>query len=198
MKQSLNIILLGEPASGKATQSKLLLKKYKLVDLDMGKELRKLQLKSKNHKPLLDKTISVGKLAPTGMVKEIFKDKILSTSNKKGILFDGTPKMLSEAKLVVSLLKKAKRHSPIVIYLSLPASEIYKRASLRKEYVRGKWSKRPDDTKQAIKNRLAYYRTSISAVTKFLKNHYPYKQINGVGSVEDVHLRIAQAIEKMA
>lgn len=198
MKQPLNIILLGEPASGKATQSKLLLKKYKLVDLDMGKELRKLQLKSKNHKPLLDKTISVGKLAPTGIVKEIFKDKILSTSNKKGILFDGTPKMLSEAKLVVSLLKKAKRHSPIVIYLSVPASEIYKRANLRKEYVRGKWSKRPDDSRQAIKNRLAYYRTSISAVTKFLKNHYPYKQINGVGSINEVHLRIAQAIEKMA
>lgn len=197
MKQPLSIILLGEPASGKATQSKLLLKKYKLIDFDMGKELRKLNTQNA-HKKVLDQTMKVGKLAPSGLVKNILKNKILSTSNKKGILFDGTPKMLSEAKLVVSLLKKAKRHSPIVIYLSVPASEIYKRANVRKEYVRGKWSKRPDDSKQAIKNRLAYYRTNISAVTKFLKNHYPYKQINGVGSIEDVHLRIAQAIEKMA
>ena len=37
----LNIILLGDPAAGKATQSKLLMQKFPLYDLDMGKEKKK-------------------------------------------------------------------------------------------------------------------------------------------------------------
>lgn len=194
----INIILLGEPAAGKATQSKLILKKFKLVDLDMGKELRRLQ---KNHAPSkqsLDNTISKGKLAPTDMVREIFKSKFSTISERKGILLDGTPKMLGEAKLVTSLLKKSNRRKPLVIYLNIPLAESIKRAASRREYVRGSWSKREDDTVAAIKNRIKYYKTNIAGVTKYLKNHYYYKQINGVGSVEEVHKRILTAIEEYA
>ena len=61
----LNIILLGDPAAGKATQAKLLVKKYKLYDFDMGAELMRRRKKDR----ALDKMLRVyndeGKLTPT-------------------------------------------------------------------------------------------------------------------------------------
>ncbi len=192
----LTIILLGEPAAGKATQAALVLKKYHLYDLDMGKELRKLQTA---HSPLaqaLHKTIDQGKLAPTHIVRQLLHDRIVAIPKQKGILFDGTPKMLGEAKLVAGWLKQQKRDKPLVLYLTIPLSESVKRASNRKVYTRGKWSKRPDDSITAIKNRVRYYRTSIAAVVQFFKLRFSYRKISGVGTIAEVHGRIIEAIKE--
>ena len=50
----LNIILLGDSAAGKATHGKYLAKKYRLYDLDMGRELRGLE-----HNKVLRKRILI-------------------------------------------------------------------------------------------------------------------------------------------
>ena len=55
-KAPLNIILLGDPAAGKATHGKFLADKYKLYDLDMGRELRQLE-----HNPKLRKKYRLDK-----------------------------------------------------------------------------------------------------------------------------------------
>ncbi len=61
--QPLNIILLGDPAAGKATHGKYLAAKYNLYDLDMGHELRGLEHnKALRKKYQLDKTLDKGKL----------------------------------------------------------------------------------------------------------------------------------------
>jgi adenylate kinase len=117
----LNIILLGDPAAGKATHGKFLAAKYKLYDLDMGRELRQLEHNPKLRKKYrLDKTLDSGKLTPTELVRNLLRDKIHSTSKTRGILFNGTPKMLGEAKLVSKWLKQEKRNEILFVYLSIP------------------------------------------------------------------------------
>src|ERR1700729_3278908 len=166
----LNIILLGDPAAGKATHGKFLSKKYGLYDLDMGKELRQLEHNPKLRKKYrLDKTLDKGKLTPTELVRNLLRDRIHSTKKYQGILFNGTPKMLGEAKLVNKWLKQQKRNNVLFIYLSIPLAETMRRMTSRKTYFRGKFSKRPDDNNRALKNRVAYYKKNIAEVVKFFK-----------------------------
>ncbi len=198
MNQPLNIILLGDPAAGKATQAKFLLNKHKLLDLDMGREMR-LILNGKGSSAVrkaLKQTTSKGKLAPTDIVRAIHKQKILSASKNKGILLDGTPKMIGEAKLVYKWMQQVKRtpKSTIALYLHIPEKEVLKRAKNRIEYFKGKFSKRPDDTIDSLKNRIKYYRKNIAQVISFFKGKYYYKEINGLGSRTEVKKRIDRVI----
>jgi len=195
--QPLNIILLGDPAAGKATHGAFLAKKFRLYDLDMGRELRSLEHNHKLRKKYrLDKTLDSGKLTPTELVRNLFHDRIHATPKKQGILFDGAPKMLGEAKLVAKWLKQEKRDRVLFIYLSIPITETVRRMTSRKTYFRGKFSKRPDDNNKALKNRLVYYKKNISEVVAYFKKHYPFIKISTMGTISEARKRINNGLEK--
>lgn len=195
--QPLNIILLGDPAAGKATHGKFLARKYQLYDLDMGKELRSLE---HNHalrkKYNLDKTLDRGKLTPTALVRNLLHDKILATPKSRGILFDGTPKMLGEAKLVAKWLKQEKRQKVLFVYLSIPIAETMRRMTSRKTYFKGKFSKRPDDNNKALKNRIAYYKKNIFEVIKYFQALYPFIKISTMGTIPEARKRLIEKLKK--
>lgn len=182
----LNVILLGDPAAGKATHAVYLCKRFNMYDLDMGRELRIIKNQKSKIKTILKNTLDKGKLTPTKIVRRILHEKIHSTPKNKGILFDGTPKMIGEAKLVAKWLKKEGRTDPLVVYLSIPITETVRRMTERKEDFAGKFGRRTDDTPQALKERVKYYRTNIKAVVKFFKTIYPFKKISSVDPVPKV------------
>lgn len=194
--QPLNIILLGDPAAGKATQAKLLVKKYKLYDFDMGAELMRRRKKDKSLDKLLKSFNDQGKLTPTKIVREILDKVIHSTSLATGILFDGHPKMVGEARLVRKWLRESCRTKPLVIYLKVPVSETVKRMAGRLGYFAGKYGKRPEDTLSGLKNRQNYYRKNVSEVIKFFKKEYTFIEVSGIGSVSDVQKRMQTVIAK--
>ncbi len=196
-QQPLNIILLGDPAAGKATHGRFLAKRYKMYDLDMGKELRALDRNlALRKKYKLDKTLDKGKLTPTDIVRELLHDRIHKTPKHTGILFNGTPKMLGEAKLVNSWLKAEKRTRVLFVYLTIPLKETIKRMTGRKTYFRGKFSKRPDDNNKALKNRLKYYQNNIRHVVKFFKSQYPFIKISTMGSIMQARKRLIADLNK--
>lgn len=187
----LNIILLGDPAAGKATHGAFLAKKYNLYDLDMGRELRALEHNPKLRKKYrLDKTLDSGKLTPTELVRRLLRDQIHSIKKSRGILFNGTPKMLGEAKQVSKWLKQEGRQRVLFIYLSIPPAETIRRMTSRKTYFRGKFSKRPDDNNKALKNRVAYYKKNISQVVAYFKTRYPFANISTSGTISQARKRL--------
>jgi adenylate kinase family enzyme len=191
-KNPLNIILLGDIAAGKATQVALLLKKYPLYDLDMGKELRRPALRTIGR---YSETAGRGIVSPTSVVRGIFKKRIASTSSSKGILFNGTPKMIGEARLVHRLLKECGRTNVIFIYISIPYSEMAKRSALR-------WQKekRTDDLRDGMRRRwTGYYRKHIyGKIIPYFAKIYPYKKISGMGSIKEVWKRLDKEVEKFS
>lgn len=197
IKQPLNIILLGDPASGKATHGAFIAKKFKMYDLDMGRELRSF---SKNpvlrKKYRLDQTLEKGKLTPTKIVRQILRESIHLVPKHQGLLLNGTPKMIGEAKLVAKWLRQENRTNTIFIYLSVPLSETIKRMTGRKEYFKGKFSKRPDDNDRALKNRITYYKKNISEVVTFFKTQYPHKKISSLGSINEARQKLLEHLKK--
>ncbi len=159
----------------------------------MGREVRKpAVLKQYDYK----KTTAIGHLTPTAVVRNIFKQVIATTPARKGILFNGNPKMINEAKLVARELARAKRTDPLVIYLSIPVGEMFKRAERRREYVNGKLTRRDDDSERALRNRQKYYKEQISQVVAFFGERYTVKRISGMGTEAAVEKKIEAAIAK--
>ena len=203
MKQPrFNLIFLGDPASGKATQSAILARSFRMHSVDFGKYLREIQhsrstdaLHRKIRKAMLS-TYNQGKVFPTEIAKQFFKRQIESAPESKGILFDGNPKMLGEAKVICRTMEKngRKRDSVLVLYLSVPAREILKRMRKRKELINGKYVKRSDDDMLAARNRIRYFKKRIPDVLNFLSSKYEFKKISGLGSRKQVHKRIIKRI----
>lgn len=196
-QKPLNIILLGDPASGKATHGAFIAKKFKMYDLDMGRELRFISKNPRLRKKYrLDETLNKGKLTPTGLVRNLLRDQIHNVPKNQGILLNGTPKMIGEAKLVAKWLKQEKRNDPLFIYISIPLAETIRRMTSRKEYFKGKFSKRPDDNDQALKNRIKYYKTNIKEVVEFFKSRYDFKKISSLGTIEKARKKILHILEQ--
>ncbi len=191
----ITIILLGDPAAGKATQAEFISSEYNLLDFDMGKELAKLRRRDAKVNKNLQTNNDKGKLTPTIIVRNILKETIAKVPAKKGILFDGHPKMLGEAQLVSRLLKKQGRIAPLVIYLSIPIEETIKRMEDRVGYFSGKYGKRADDSNQAMKNRIKYYRTNIAEVIDFFSKKYEYHKISALGTRKQVRTRLEKIIK---
>ena len=185
MKQPpFNVILLGDPAAGKATQSAWIAKRYHMIDLDMGRELRKPANRKKfDYTGLTAK----GRLTPTRIVRDILQEKVLRVPASRGILFDGTPKMIGEARLVASLLRKAGRPDPLVLYLHVPVAETMRRMTKRG---------RKDDTRAAFLNRVAYYRKEVAQTVAFFKEVYAFRRLSGVGTPAEVARRIELEIKR--
>ncbi len=196
-KKPLTFVLIGDPAAGKATQSAYLLKKYNLYDFDMGRELNIRRAKDKKLDQILQGNTDKGNLTPTKIVQNIHYEMMEKIPAKKGILYDGHPKMLTEAKLAAKLLKKYNRAEPIVLYLSIPLEETVKRMHDRTGYFKGKFGKRADDSDSALKNRARYYRINIAAVVKYFSRNFSFRKINALGSIAEVHNRVDRAIAEM-
>ncbi len=192
----LNIILLGDPGAGKATQGAYFAKKYNMFDHDMGRALTLLREKNKTADAIMRKNNDRGILTPTAIVRKINEKVVLGLPKSKRILFDGHPKMVGEAKLVAKYLKQTGRPNPLVIYIRIPADEVIRRVQKRKGYYSTKYNKRPDDTVAGLRNRAKYYRKNIAEVVKFFKTKYEFKYIDGMGTRTEVRKRIQKAIDK--
>lgn len=193
-KPMLNLILLGDPGAGKATQAAYVAKKYKMFDFDMGRELTLLREKNKSVEEAQKRTADKGILTPTSIVRKINRAAVLETPKNKGILFDGHPKMLGEAKIISKLLRDTKRTNPLVLYIRIPANEVINRIQKRKGYFNTKFNKRADDSATALRNRAKYYRKDIAAVVAFFKSTYTFANIDGMGTRAQVRDRIQKAI----
>lgn len=180
-----NLILLGDPAVGKATQAKKLLKKYKFLrEFDFGKWLRNLTSEEKR-KYRYSETAGKGFLTPTKLARAKFKEVIFSTPKNRGMFFNGNPKMLGEAKLIKSWMQKSERLNILFIYLSIPKKEMLKRIEIR-----AKEEGRSDDEVKYIENRMKYYSKNIRDVARYLSKNFKSKKISGLGTREEVYRRL--------
>jgi len=193
-----NIILLGDPAAGKATHTRFLVRQYNCLELDMGKELRRLKEEDAKVAAALSSTLDKGKLTQTRIVRDIMHDFISNLPTDKGIVFDGTPKMLGEARLVRKWLKEIGRSDKdiLVLYLKVTKDEMINRMNGRGIVVKGQFLKRSDDNLKALKNRIKYYETNIKTVIEYFKKYYSYKTISSMGTIKEVRKLIERQVNE--
>lgn len=194
-KQPLNIFFLGDLGAGKATQSAVLAKKYKLTVIDMGIEQEKQRRQDPKIDAIFKKSVDAGKMNPTAIYRMLVKNAIERVPETRGIIFAGHPKMPNEVRYVARLMKKLGRTRIISVYVSIPWSETMKRNLKRKGYFGDK--KRADDSLAALKIRRNFAQANLIKSQPIYKSLYPFKRISGMGTVAEVTARVGKTVESL-
>jgi adenylate kinase len=182
----INLILFGPPGSGKGTQATTIVSKLGLTHISTGDLFR---YEIGNNTPLGIKAkeyMDKGTLVPDEVTIGMLENKLNSSPNPKGYIFDGFPRTIAQAEALDDLLKSRDTKVTHLIALDVDDEEIVSRL-----LERGKSSGRPDDQNEGIiRNRIVEYNEKTSPVF----NHYDKagvsKKVNGIGGLADVFNRV--------
>lgn len=187
-----NLVIFGAPGSGKGTQSENLINHYGLFHISTGDVLRS-HIKGGTE---LGKTASAyineGKLIPDELMIDILENVLEENPEKteKGVIFDGFPRTIEQAKALKEMLEKRNARVDVVIGLDVPEEELVDRLLKR-----GQESGRSDDNLETIKKRLDVYHNQTSPLREYYINEGNYAAINGLGSIEQIFEDIKAAID---
>lgn len=183
-------ILFGPPGAGKGTQAGAMAQKYNLRHLSTGALLRSeiealtpLGIKAKE-------LIEAGNFVPDEVVEGMIETQFNNASEIDGFLLDGFPRTIAQAEALDSLLKRRSEEVTAVVSLMIPDEMIMERIRHRAE-IEG----RADDASpEIISNRIRTYHEKTEPLIQYYKKAGKYIEIDGVGSIEEVHDRIIASL----
>jgi adenylate kinase len=212
-----NLILLGPQGSGKGTQAELLVEKFGLNYFEAGRILRSIANSDNPNASMIKGTIDKGGLVPDEFVRLIAWDFINKNDINYGFLFDGYPRSVPQYEQLQEMLRRFGRKINCVINLEISEEESVKRLSARRTCntcgrvynlitnsppsatceCGGHLLQRADDQPEAIKRRLAIYRSQTHPVFERAKQEGVGLEINGEQSIEAIHKAILDKIQSV-
>jgi adenylate kinase len=183
----MNIILFGPPGAGKGTQAKNMSDHFGIPQLSTGNIFRE---NIKKETPLGNKVKSIlddGRLVPDETVVDLVTDELEKNDYKNGVILDGFPRTVNQAEALDVYLSEKRQTINYFITLDVPEEELVERILSRGEG-------RSDDTAEKVKTRLKVYRDETEPVLNYYKEKDAVKEINGVGSIEEIFNRIKNAV----
>ena len=196
-------IMLGGPATGKGTRSKLLANELGLLHISTGDLLREEAKTNEN----IDKLISNGEFVSDDIVNKLLSKKMLSKEAENGVVLDGYPRTLSQAETLKDMLYYMKKDITSVIELTAPEEIVFKRILERKECPKCgrsygvdfpskdgitcddcsvKLEIRSDDTKETLTKRIRTYEEKTKPIIQFYKKQNLLKTVDSSHAPEKV------------
>ena len=178
------LIFFGPPGAGKGTQAKLVSKELKIVHLSTGELLRD-QLKKENKLSLEVKIIiDKGQLVSDKILNQIVSERILQQDCKKGFIFDGYPRTLSQAYFINDYFVKNNLIFSHFFEFTMDFDLITKRITGRALI-----ESRTDDSERAIKTRFSKYNQETKPVLNYYNKQYSsiYHIVDGNQEIEKIN-----------
>ena len=188
-----NFLIFGPPGSGKGTQSVRLAEKYNLVHLSTGDMLRAEIASGTELGKKMSAIMSKGELVPDEVVIEMIAARIDATKGFAGFLFDGFPRTVAQTVALENMLNKRGMKINCMLVLDVDHDELVKRLILRADQ-----SGRPDDKDPAvIENRIDVYRSKTEPIINYCREKGLYSPVNGVGSIDEIFVRLCEIVQKV-
>ncbi len=187
----LNIVLFGPPGAGKGTQAARLIEKYNLVHLSTG-DIFRANIKGETELGTLAKSyIDKGNLVPDEVTISMLESEVDKNPDAIGFIFDGFPRTTPQAEALEVFLKGKNTSVSVMVALDVDEDELVKRLLLR-----GKDSGRADDSDESIiRNRIKVYNEQTAVVSNYYSAQNKFKNIDGVGTIDEISERLFEAIE---
>ncbi|MDR4126174.1 adenylate kinase [Yanghanlia caeni] len=216
----MRLILLGPPGAGKGTQAAFITEKFGIPQISTGDMLR---AAVKAQTPLgieAKKVMDAGGLVSDDLIIGLVRDRLQQPDCQKGYLFDGFPRTIPQA----DALKAAEIPLDFVVELVVPEESIIERMSGRRIHPASGRSyhvkfnppkvadtddvtgeplvQRDDDREETVRHRLSVYREQTRPLVDYYQTWAAtndpaapaYRQIEGLGTVEEIRDRIMQAL----
>ena len=193
MRKQLNLVLFGPPGAGKGTQSEQIIGRYNLTHISTGDLFRKHLGEGTELGLEAQRYMDNGKLVPDEIVIGMVEDKIKSTIDSSGFIFDGFPRTVPQAQALDQLLDSVNESISTMISLEVPENEL--KARLRN---RAKISGRVDDQDdEKIQTRINEYLEKTLPVASFYLEKDKLVKIDGVGSIDNIFDTIKQVLDPL-
>jgi len=186
-----NIVIFGAPGSGKGTQSKMIVERYGFDYISTGDMLRQAIRQGNELGKTAKEYIDRGQLVPDDLIVRLIADFLDDKRGSKGVIFDGFPRTIKQAEALKTMLNERGTDIHILLDLQVEDDELVARL-----LERGKISGRSDDNPETIKARLDVYHTQTAPLATYYIGEGKHVAIKGVGQIEDIFERIAEAIDR--
>ena len=173
------IILFGPAGSGKSTQGKLLAKRFGWKWLSVGQVIR--------DTGIYDEITKQGKLVDDEIVIELMR-KEMERADEEGmnVILDGYPRDVRQAEWMA---KNIAEQIDGAIIFEVPEEELLSRIEIRG---------RNDDTPEVVRERFKIFWDNIDEILPILRGAgVRVVKMDGVGSFDEVTLRLVEEIEKL-
>ena len=212
------IVLLGAPGAGKGTQAALISQKLKLAHIASGDLFRAALEKGTELGRQAKAYMEKGQLVPDEITIKMVLERIKAPDCQGGIILDGFPRNLEQAKALDNALKLQNRAIDRAVYIKVSEAELLKRLSgrwiCRKcqtpyhevssppkvagicDKCGGELYQRADDNIDTIKKRLEVYFRETAPLIEYYEKAGKLLEIKGEGSMEEIGQRIIAALQR--
>jgi adenylate kinase len=183
-------VIFGPPGSGKGTQAARIEEELHLKHLSTGDILRAEVAKGTPIGEKAGRLMAAGDLVPDDLIVDIVRARLPEAETGAGVLLDGFPRTLAQARALDAMLSQEGHRVDVVIALVVPEATLVDRM-LHRAAVEG----RADDTREAIAERMHEYHTLTAAVLDYYRQKaVRVEEIDGTGDVDTVFARVHQAL----
>lgn len=213
MKRKLNILILGPQGAGKGTQAMLLARELSIPTVSVGAMYRDAILKKTKVGKIAQRYTEKGLLAPSSLTNKIVKERLAKKDLKQGIILDGYPRNLVQAKaldkyfplsaviwLDISYAESKRRllNRQVCEGCELNYNLLYNPSKLKEacEACHGHLVRRADDTVAGIKKRLKIYSEETEPLLSFYEKKGIVIRIDGEHAIDYVQRQIVDKLKK--
>jgi adenylate kinase len=183
-------IIFGPPGSGKGTQAARIEREFELKHLSTGEILRAEVAHGSEIGKEVARKMAAGDLVPDGVIVNIVRKRLPDAEAGHGVLLDGFPRTLEQARALDEMLDSEGHRVDFVIALEVPEDMLVDRI-LHRAAKEG----RPDDTREAIEERMReYHKLTEAVLDHYRQGGVPVKVVDGTGDPDAVFGRIQGAI----
>jgi adenylate kinase len=216
-----NIILLGPPGAGKGTQASRLEADRGMVQLSTGDMLRA-AVAAKTEVGLKAKAVmDAGDLVSDEIVTGILSDRLAEPDIAGGFILDGYPRTEAQAASLEKLLASKSMTLDHVIVMDVDEDALVERITGRfscascgegyhDTFKRPKvdgvcdicgsttFKRRPDDTAETVRNRLAEYHAKTAPILPYYEAKGLVRHVDGMAPMDEVTTQIEAVLDGKA
>ncbi len=213
----MRIVLLGAPGSGKGTQAKLLIEKFKIPQISTGDILREAAASGTELGKRAKQVMHAGDLVSDHVVLGIMQDRLTRPDARSGFILDGFPRNIPQAQALDATLARLGKPLQLALLVDVDQEVLMKRLTGRRiapsmgtiyniyfkpPKVPGRDDKtgevlhhRADDNEEAVRNRLKVYQEQSAPLVAYYKAQGKLRTVRGIGSIGDIFSNICSVIE---
>lgn len=214
--QSMRIVFLGAPGSGKGTQARRLMDQYGLPQISTGDLLREAVAASTPLGLQAKAAMDAGALVSDEIVLNMIADRLSQADCADGFILDGFPRNLQQAKALQPVLARLGQELDAAILLDVDFDILLKRLTGRRTcsisgkllniYFSsraeldnctgqgGELVQRTDDNETTIAHRLKVYREQTEPLIDYYRSAGLLRSLDAEGEMDAVYGRLTEVL----
>ncbi len=212
----MNIIFLGAPGAGKGTQADRIADAYGIPTISTGNMIREALAKGTEMGLKAKAFIEAGQLVPDAVVIGIIQERLALADCANGFILDGFPRTIPQAEALEEMGVTIDKVVDIEVADDIITARMsgrrvcpkcgapYHIESLKpkKEGICDKCGtelqQRKDDKPETVADRLKVYHEQTEPLKDFYAKRGTLKEVDGLGSVDEITKRVKDALEANA